>query len=248
MSKISLAKITGLLFISGAVAVNIPYYRLIATFNYPDVLREAPATILTQFHAGGTPLLLTWLAFAWTGFPLLLGIVLLHQILQEDGGRFTAVATTLGISGAIMQMVGLLRWVFVVPVLANAYVDAAATEAGRAAVSVVFQAVHQYGGVVIGEHLGQLLTIGWMLLVSASLLRSSRFPRLLGVLGIGASAIYALAQLELLATVIPGLANWEAAGFIGSSLWLVWMILLGLSLVRARPEAMPAAQAAGAAV
>jgi hypothetical protein len=33
-------KITGILFVFGAVVVNIPYALLISNFNYPDILRE----------------------------------------------------------------------------------------------------------------------------------------------------------------------------------------------------------------
>ncbi len=46
-------KVTGLLFIVGAILVNIPYSMLITNFDYPDILREPAATVLTQFQAGG---------------------------------------------------------------------------------------------------------------------------------------------------------------------------------------------------
>jgi len=54
----------GLLLITGAIGVLIPYTLLTITFEYPDVLRQDPGTILTKFHAGGSSLIFTWWAFA----------------------------------------------------------------------------------------------------------------------------------------------------------------------------------------
>ena len=98
----------------------------------------------------------------------------------------------------------------------------------------MFQAVHQYGGVVLGEHIGQAFTILWILLVSLAMFRSSLFKPWLAWLGILTSAIYALAQTELLATVIPNFPVVPQAGLIGSLLWLAWMVIIGIFLLRTK--------------
>ena len=41
-------KLTALFFIVSAILVNIPYSLLITNFDYPDILREPAATVLTQ--------------------------------------------------------------------------------------------------------------------------------------------------------------------------------------------------------
>ena len=46
-----------------------------------------------------------------------------------------------------------------------------------------------------------------------------------------ASVIYLLAQAELFATVIPGFPVWDMAGFIGSTLWLIWLIIVGFKFL-----------------
>jgi hypothetical protein len=48
------------------------------------------------------------------------------------------------------------------------------------------------------------------------------------------SAVYFLAQTELLATVMPNFPVVPEAGFIGSTLWLLWLIGLGVTLLRNR--------------
>jgi hypothetical protein len=122
----------------------------------------------------------------------------------------------------------------VVPVLARLYTAPEATAATREAVVVVFQAVHQYGGVVLGEHIGQTFTILWMILLSLALLRQGGVPRWLPWVGFVAAGVYAMAQGELLATAIPGFPAWDAAGLVGSLLWLGWLIALGIVLLRQR--------------
>ncbi|GGJ45580.1 hypothetical protein GCM10008938_34900 [Deinococcus roseus] len=219
-------------FLVGAIALNVPYMLLIQRFNYPDILREPAAQILTQYHALGSSGILIWLAFAWFSFPLLLAMVGLHGILKNTRHPLLYHATTFGILAAVLQMVGLLRWVFVNPVLADLYLNASSTEGTRAAVTVVFQAIHQYGGVLLGEHLGQVFTVLWMWTISLIALQTRLFPRWFGVLGFGAGAIYLLGQLELLHTVMPSLPFWEPAGLVGSLLWLVWVVLLGVFLIQ----------------
>jgi len=223
-------RFTGLMFILGALLVNIPYSLLIANFDYPDILRQPTSEILAQFQAGGNGLIFTWLAFAWVGLPILVGVMLLRRVLEDEHHQLTGIATAFGVVGGIVQIVGLLRWVFVVPGLAAAHTAPGASDATRSAIEVTFQAIHQYGGVVLGEHLGQLFTIAWMVMVATMMFRSRIFRPWLGWFGITAAAVYSIAQLELFATVIPNFPNWEAAGLLGSLLWLAWMLLMGIRL------------------
>ncbi|WP_020595248.1 DUF4386 family protein [Spirosoma panaciterrae] len=157
------------LLISGVILVIVPYTILTILFDYPNVLRYEPGIILTRFHAGGRVLIFVWWLFAISGFLLLQAYVLIGQKLesQEPGFRW---ATTLGVVSGIVQIVGLLRWPFVVPVLASHYVQTTDPSTQKA-IEVVFTAIHQYGGVVLGEHLGQLLTIAYTSLLSMTLLR-----------------------------------------------------------------------------
>lgn len=232
MSQNNFRKLTGLFFIVGAMLVNIPYTLLIMNFDYPDVLRLPTAEILTKFQAGGNALIYTWLAFAWVGLPMLFGAIMLKRVLADEQAPFLETATTLGVIGFIVQVVGLLRWVFVVPVLARLYTDPTTDSATQAAVAAVFTAVHQYGGVILGEHMGQLLIILWMCMISGIVYKSKIFSKWVAILGWVASAIYLLAQTELLATAIPTFPVVDWAGLVGSLLWLVWMIVMGVYLVK----------------
>lgn len=232
MSEKYFRQLTGALFILGAILINIPFTLLIMNFDYPDILRQPVPEILTRFQAGGNSLIYTWLAFAWVGIPMLFGVVMLKRVLEKENSPFLETATTFGVIAFIVQIVGLLRWVFVVPILAHLYTDPTTATATKDSLSALFMVVHQYGGVVLGEHIGQLLTILWTVMICAIIYRSNMFSKWVSWFGWIASTIYLLAQTELLATSMPDFPVLDWAGLYGSLLWLVWVIVLGVYLVK----------------
>jgi Domain of unknown function (DUF4386) len=219
----------GILLILGASGVLIPYTALTIIFEYPDILRQDTGAILTKFHEGGSQLILTWWAFAILGMPLIVAYIQMGELLSSKI-RYLKWLTTIGVIGLVAQMLGLLRWVFVVPVLANHFVTG--SETTKEASIIAFQLVHQYGGVLLGEHIGQLFTIIWSIGISYALSASKTLPSWIAWLGYISSAIYLVAQTELFATVIPGLIVVGWAGFAGSTLWIMWLIALGIGIIR----------------
>jgi hypothetical protein len=119
--------------------------------------------------------------------------------------------------------------VFVVPPLARSYVSG--DPVTQAAVEAAWTAQHQFGGALLGEHLGQLLVIGWSATLSVIVLRSRVLPRWLGVTGLAVSAIYLLNQGDVLATAVPGFPVWDLAGLLGSTGWGLWVAALGVTVL-----------------
>jgi hypothetical protein len=227
-------KVIGILFITGAIALLVPYTALTIIFDYPDILRQDAGNVLTKFYQGGNVLILTWFAFAVTGIPLIPAYILLGNKL-ENQSSIMRVATTFGVIGLVVQLIGLLRWTFVVPILAESFVYAnSASE--KASVVVAFKTMHQFGGVLLGEHIGQLFTIFWTIAVSYALFKLQLVQRWIALLGYVGSLIYVLAQAELFATVIPGFPFWDLAGFIGSTLWLLWIVVIGVTFAASKSD------------
>ncbi len=231
-------KTIGILLITGAIALLIPYTMLTINFEYPAILRQNTGTILTKFYQGGNSLIWTWFAFAITGIPLIPAYIMIGQKF-ENKAPLVRIATSIGVIGLIVQMIGLLRWTFVVPVLADTFVHAA-DEATKAAAIVSFKTIHQFAGVILGEHLGQLFTIAWTVMITISFAKLKLMPKWVNWLGIICAAIYLLAQAELFATVIKGFPVWDMAGFIGSTLWLVWLIVVGVVFIKKRNQSAAA--------
>jgi Domain of unknown function (DUF4386) len=228
-SLLKTEKTIGLLLIIGGILLFIPYTILSITFEYPVILRQDVGVILTKFHQGGNTLIWTWWAFAMVGLPLLPAYILLGQKL-ENKLPFVRTATNIGVISLIVQMIGLLRWTFVVPVLATNYVNG--NEMTKKAAKMAFQVIHQYGGVILGEHIGQLFTIAWTVMICYAFAKLQLLPKWLIGFGYTASAIYLLAQTELFATVMPNFPVIDLAGFIGSTLWLVWLIIVGFKFLK----------------
>src|SRR5213078_2018388 len=151
---------------------------LSSTFDWPDILREPADVVLPSFVAGGTSLVWTWFATAWTYALLIVPILLLPAVLGRRSDPVLRVATYVGATSVVLSLIGFLRWVFVVPPLAHSYVAGDATT--RTAVAAAWTAQHQFGGSLLGEHLGQLLVIAWSITVSVIIVRTGVLPRWAG--------------------------------------------------------------------
>jgi Domain of unknown function (DUF4386) len=205
------------LFVVGAVAFAAAAMALSSTFNWPDILREPASVVLPAFAAGGTSLVRTWFATAWTYAIVAVPILLLPAVLGRRDDPALRAATYVGATSVVLSLIGFLRWVFVVPPLAHSYVSGDATT--QAAVGAAWTAQHQYGGALLGEHLGQLLAIGWSVTLCVIIVLTRVLPRWLGVTGLAVSALYLLNQGDILATAVPGFPVWDLAGPIGSTGW-----------------------------
>jgi hypothetical protein len=226
-----LRRVTGWLLVIGAVAFAVAATVLSSTFDWPDILREPPDVVLPAFVDGGTSLVWTWFATAWTYAILLVPILLLPAALGRRDDPVLRAATFVGAASVLLALIGFLRWVFVVPALADSYT--AGDPTAKAAVAAAWMAQHQFGGALLGEHLGQLLAIAWSITISVLVLRSGMLWRWIGWAGLVASLLYLFNQGDILATAVPGFPVFDLAGFIGSSLWALWVIALGVAVLRA---------------
>jgi hypothetical protein len=231
-----LRRTTGVLLLVGAVAFAAAATVLSSTFDWPDILREPGSVVLPAFAAGGASLVWTWFATAWTYAILAVPILLLPAVLGRRDDPVLRVATYAGAASVLFSLVGFLRWVFVVPPLAHSYVAGDAIT--KAAVDAAWTAQHQFGGALLGEHLGQLLVIGWSITLSVIILRTRVLPRWLGVAGLVVSVIYLGNQGDILATAVPGFPIWDLAGLLGSTGWGVWVAALGVTVLL-RPAGNP---------
>lgn len=211
------------------IAATLPYLWLTEHFGYDDILREPAATILVNFHQGGAPLVAAWLAFAMAGLAFI-PVAMSLQRLATAHGKVGHGVLILGICSAVAQTVGLLRWVLVVPALASGYADPASTPARQEALLAVFDATHRFGGMVLGEMVGQLLLAGWTAGVALQLWRARVVPRWLAAAGALTVPLWLLGQTELLHPVLPALPLVEAAplAFIG---WQAWLAALAVALL-----------------
>ncbi|MBI1251463.1 MAG: DUF4386 family protein [Alphaproteobacteria bacterium] len=218
-----------------AIGFNAPYALLAATYNYPAILRQPASEALHAFHAGGPDLIWTWYAFGVSALaliPLAIALSLTPARIAQRPGLAVGAAIAGALAGA-MQAVGLFRWTFVVPDLARVHADPAESDAARAAAEHTFAVLNAYGGVAIGEHLGQLLTALFVAQLAALQGFERRFVA--AALGLLTATAIAAGTGEALALALGRSGDlfslFTIAGFAGLALWL---IATGVGLLRGR--------------
>src|SRR6185437_10420006 len=117
-----------------------------------------------------------------SGLLLIAAAVLLGQVLGFSG--VVPLAVTIGVLAGLVQMLGLLRWVYLVPALARAYADPALEPEQRDVQVAVSRALHQYLGVGVGEHLGYLFTGLWSVLIGIGVAQAAALRGWLGWPGV----------------------------------------------------------------
>jgi hypothetical protein len=227
----STATVTGLLLIVLPIAFNVVFGMLAARFDYPDVLRRPTDEVLAAFRAGGRSLVLLWWAFALTALALAPAAVLLSNSLADADGTLLAVATVVGVLASLVQLLGLIRWPFLVPYLARVSAEPGVSEARREAVDIVFQSFNRYLGVAVGEHLGYLLTGAWTTLAGVALTQTAAAPAWIGVLGIVIGPVLALCAFEFLGGREDGWKLAEKLTPIAYVAWSLWLAATGVALL-----------------
>jgi uncharacterized protein DUF4386 len=229
-NDVHLRRLTGIVLILTPIAFNIFFTLLSVTFEYPDILRKPTGYVLRHFDAGGSGLVAMWYGFMLTAVLFVPLAVLVHKVLARENTPYMAVATAFGVIAGVVQFLGLVRWPFLVPYLADTYLAPASSGVTREAVAVVFQAFNQYAGVAVGENLGYLFTGLWTVLVALAMFGSPLpLRRWLGLLGMVSAASVLVGTLE------P--AGFEPAAnvvVIGYILWSIWLVLFGIFLLLPR--------------
>jgi len=229
MSTVTVASV---LLLALPAAFNVAFAVLAKTFDYPDILRRPTHEVLARFRDGGTKLLLWWWIFALTAAALAPLAVLVAQALNDANGTLLIVGATVGVLAGLVQLLGFIRWPFLVPYLARVDADPDASPAQHEAVDIVFQSFNRYLGVAVGEHLGYLLTGTWTVLVGITFTQTTLAPGWLGIPGIIIGAVLALCSLEFVGPAERD--GWKLAATLTPLTyiaWSLWLVACGIALL-----------------
>ena len=220
----------GVFLIVAPLWFNATFALLGKRFDYPDILRKPADEILNRFRAEGSSLILLWWAFMLSGLLLIPAVVLLGQSLGFTG--IVPLAVTIGVLAGLVQMLGLLRWVYLVPSLARTHADPALGNGDREATVAVFRAMHQYLGVGVGEHLGYLFTGLWSVLTGVAIVGTELVPAWMGWLGMVVGVGLIVGSAEFLGRDEEN--GWALAGAAIPILyvaWSLWLLAMGIALI-----------------
>jgi hypothetical protein len=218
---------TGILLIVAPILFMGAFTLLQINFEYPDILRKPGGYVLEQFAAGGSGLVALWYTMLVSAFLFIPTAVLLQPYLEREGTWYLPLATTFGVIAGAVQMLGFIRWPFLVPSLAALYLDPTTSDSARQAAVATFQAFNQYAGAGVGEHLGYAFTALWGVLVGLAMLKSLWFPKWLGWTGMLSALGILFGMLEPAGLGWAGLVNAIAYIF-----FAIWLLLTGIFLMK----------------
>ncbi len=222
----SISKFTGILVILLPIAFNIVFFLLQRNFEYPGILRKPTDYVLRTFNQRRKRLVPLWYAFMFTGILFIFAGALVPQVLGLDDSILVILATTVAVLAGLVQVLGLIRWPFVVPHLAKKYADPSTSETSRDVLVAVFEALHRYAGVAVGEHLGYLFTALWTILIGTMLIRSPLFAKWIGWISFIPASGILVGLLEEAGLAVAGAIN--AVSYV---LWSLWLIVVGLLIL-----------------
>jgi hypothetical protein len=189
-----------------------------SVFQYPQILEEPTSEILALFREHQTAVV-TWFLVLVIGAALMAPAGLfVGRLVGGTLGRWIA---GVGIAAATVQVIGLQRWVTLVPGVSQDALD----PAKRAAAEDRFELWHTLLGQVIGETFGYALTAAFTVLVVLALGRTI-MPRWMALIGYGAAALIATG------VVIPVLEVASLSNFAGYVAWCVWLLGVAVLLFR----------------
>ncbi|MDN5795348.1 MAG: DUF4386 domain-containing protein [Intrasporangium sp.] len=189
-----------------------------SVFEYPQILEQPTAEILALYRANQVPVM-TWFVVLVVSAGLMApaGIWLGRM----TGGRLGRWITAVGVAAATVQVIGLQRWVTMVPGISQDALD----PAQRADAESRLEFRHVLVGKVIGETIGYALTATFTVLAVVAL-RRSVLPRWLAVVG------YVAAGLIATGVVIPLLEWASLTNFAGYVVWCIWLLAVSALLWR----------------
>lgn len=158
-----------------------------ASVNLPLILEEAIAVKLGYF---------IYMIYSILIIPVALVI---SRVVGGEGQENTLlkIANGFAIGSAVLRVLGIIRWLIPMPILAQVYTDPATSEATRESVAVMYDMLNAYAGSV-----GEVLGVGffaalWVATTSYVILRDRTLPRWIGVYGLVTALALTVGLLEI---------------------------------------------------
>ncbi len=225
---ISIQRQAAIFLIIEFLLIFAPLIILGTAINWPASLDE-PAGV-------NLPLILDQYVAMMTGYSIYLVYSLLFWPMAYLTGRAIVLDNTENIlfrlaSGfaalsTLARTLGIVRWLFAMPVLARLYNSPAATENFKESISMVYEVLNAYAG-GIGELLGvSLFASIWLVLISVLLIRSSHWPNWLGYFGFIVAASLLLNLLEMIGVDMGAMIS------VSETLQHFWMLATAIVFLR----------------
>lgn len=205
-----------------------PLIILGTAINWPASLDE-PARV-------NLPLILEQYMAMMTGYSIYLVYSLLFWpmayltgraiVIDDTSNTLFLVASGFAALSTLARTLGIVRWLFAMPVLARLYTNPVVSENFKESISMVYEMLNAYAG-GIGELLGvSLFASIWLVLISILLIRSSHWPNWLGFFGLIVAASLLLNLLEMVGIDMGAMIS------VSETLQHFWMLAAAIVFLR----------------
>jgi hypothetical protein len=226
MNDHTLARRAGLALGLASLLAIAGFTVLGSVFEYPQILEEPTVDILALYREHQNTVRLWFLVLVASAALMAPAGVWLGRLVGGTLGRWITIT---GVAAATVQVVGLQRWVTLVPGISQDALDPAL----RAAAEDSFELYHLVLGKIVGETVGYALTATFTVLVVTGL-RDKVLPGWLAVTG------YLAAALIATGVVVPLVEVASLTNFAGYVVWCAWLLVVAGLLLR-RPRVSGAA-------
>jgi hypothetical protein len=200
------------------------FFILAPSINWPASLDLPPSEIFPLIQSKSLAVLIGYVSYLIHAL-LLIPIAALLPVafnMTEVSARTTML---LGSLAGFAKALGIIRWIFLMPGLAAAYLAPETSDVAKEAISEIYKAFNAYAGGV-GEILGVGLFAGiWTALLSIRLWSSGYFK--LGMSGMVAAILLLSTLLSAIGIESPVMLT------VSGIFWQLWTFALAVSLLRA---------------
>jgi hypothetical protein len=226
-TKNSSHKLLGWTMIIFGIATSAAIGILSAVFEFPDVLRRPGGEVLKLYEENIGVVRPTYWVLAMTGLVLIGIAVELGRFLTPYAEGPARLVSGFGVATGVFWSLGYTRWPVAVPYLSDMYKTGDAAKKERAA--ELYGLLNRYAGMSVGEHLG-FITMGvFAVALAVGLRRGNIGPRWLLPVGIFGGVLIAITSFE---QYNPDLEILGALNGLANTVWFLWMIAIGVVLLR----------------
>jgi hypothetical protein len=211
-----------LIVFAGTTAIAIAV--LSAVFEFPEILRRPGDEVLPRYADNASTVRPVYWLLAMTGLVLIAISAELGRLLAPRAPGPSRLVTGFGIATGVFWSLGYARWPIAMPYLSDLY------ETGEQQRAVeLYELLNRYAGMTVGEHLG-FITMGvFALALAVALRRAGVGPRWMFPVGIVAGVSIAITAYEQYDNDVPVLGALNGAA---NTIWFLWLLALGVVLVR----------------
>ena len=221
-------KTTIFLLLAMIVTVIVPVSILGANFNFPDVLRHPAASAFALFKQNQTIIIIGYYIFLISSLLFIpLSYFLYKSLFQAKNKVALNMLVGFGITTAIFQCLGFVRWIFVMPYLTENYYS---NPNKKETIELIYETLNRFLGMSVGEHLGFIAMGFWTICLGTIILRHNKFYNWISYSGITIGVFLIISTAEHFGGKYAALFG--TFNFLANTLWSIWLAILAFFIFK----------------